>query len=239
MLALLGDPSKRARLAAFAKSDAARHLKVPLGMLLLRAERGEQFEVVDDPAWFTLMGGDIGWADYSYKRDEALDRLSTLGLLFAAVGLGGLVLVFDEAETIDQLWNIRSRLSAYEVMGRLCRLRSIWCVFGITDRFDRVIQNDVAKDAALLNRTGQHAAWFIRAWSNAHLPTLTPPIVDGKNAHALANAVVRLYRMAYPSASVEDHVVRGCVDEWKANPSRNPRRLIRVLIHRLDAARSL
>jgi hypothetical protein len=239
MLALLGDPSKRARLAAFAKSDAARHLKVPLGMLLLRAERGEQFEVVDDPAWFTLMGGDIAWADYSYKRDEALDRLSTLGLLFAAVGLGGLVLVFDEAETIDQLWNIRSRLSAYEVMGRLCRLPSIWCVFGITDRFDRVIQNDVAKDAALLNGTGQHAAWFIRAWSNAHLPTLTPPIVDGKNAHALANAVVRLYRMAYPSASVEDRVVRGCVDEWKANPSKNPRRLIRVLIHRLDAARSL
>ena len=239
ILALLSDPSKRPKLASFARSDAARHLKGPLSTLISRAERGEQFEVVDDPAWFTLMGGDIAWADYSYKRDEALERLSTLGQLFAAVGLGGLVLVFDEAETIDQLWNIRSRISAYEVLGRLCQLPSVWCVFGITERFDRVIQDDTAKNAALMNGTGQHAGWFIRAWSQAQLPTLTPPIVDGTNAHDLANAVVRLYRMAYPNASVEDRVIRGCVDEWKANPSKNPRRLIRVLIHRLDAVRSL
>jgi len=239
ILALLNDPSKRAKLAAFARSDAARHLKTPLSALVSRSERGEQFELVDDPVWFMLMGGDIAWADYPYKRNEALERMSVLGRLFAAVGLGGLVLVFDEAETIDQLWNIRSRLSAYDVLGRLCQLPSVWCVFGITERFDRVIQNDLDNNAAALSTVGPDGAWFMRAWSRSQLPTVTPPIVDGTNARDLAKAVVGLYGIAYPNTTVEDRTVHRCVEEWKANPSQNPRRLIRLLIHRLDAMRSL
>jgi hypothetical protein len=239
IVAVLNDSAKRAKLAAFVRSSAATHLKTPLTALLSRSERGEQFELVDDPAWFMLMGGDIAWADYPYKRAEALERLSVLGRLFAAVGLGGLVLVFDEAETIEQLWNIRSRVVAYDVIGQLCQLPSVWCVFGVTDRFDRVIRTDLENNGAALRNAGPDGGWFLRAWSRAQLPILTPPVVDGTNATDLGNAVVRLYRIAYPGTPREDQLVQRSVEEWRANPSQNPRRLIRVLIHRLDSIRPL
>jgi len=134
------------------------------------------------------MSREQNWVTFGEHRRE---RVRVLGGLFAAVGLGGLVLVFDEAETIDQLWNIRSRLSAYDVLGRLCQLSSVWCVFGITQRFDRVIKNDVDNNAGALSSAAPDGAWFIRSWSRSQLSSITPPVVDGANARDLANAVVR------------------------------------------------
>jgi hypothetical protein len=202
-----------------------------------RFHDGEQLELLDDPAWFVLTGGDLAWADYTYKRDDAIERLGALAQLLRAVGLGGVVLIFDEAETIDQLWNIRSRVGAYTVLGRLSRLPAVWCVFGITARFDRTVGEDLSRIASERLNLSTEADWFLECWSKGRFRIIVPPAVDRTNAAELANAVGRLYRLAYPSMPVDEKLIRGCLQEWNRNPSQNPRRLIRLLIHRLDVIR--
>jgi BREX system ATP-binding protein BrxC/D len=83
-------------------------------------------------AWTILRGADLSWSDDASKREKALSRIAALARMCHAIGLKGLVLILDEAETIDQLWNIRSRLSAYHVLGRLFEMESLWCVLGST-----------------------------------------------------------------------------------------------------------
>jgi hypothetical protein len=239
LLAVLQNEAKRSGLASFANSSAAGSLAAPLRSLIAKHESGEALMADEDRAWFSLTGGDIAWADYAYKRTEALSRIAVLARLCVAVGLGGLVVVFDEAETIEQLWDIRSRRGAYNVLGHLCRCQGLWAVFSITHRFERVIASDLA--AGILNDggIGSEGAWFLSAWSRRELPKVSPPSVDPTNAYDLAQRVSALYSSAYPKAPADKELVVRCVKEWTNNPTQNPRRLIRVLVHRLDAARAL
>ena len=108
--------------------------------------------LIDHPAWTRLTGEDLSFADYSYLRDKALQRLQELARLSRAMGCRGLVVLFDEVETVDQLWNIVSRMGAYRVLGTLCRMKYVWCVFAITDRFERAIDSDL--DDGILNQPG-------------------------------------------------------------------------------------
>jgi hypothetical protein len=237
--ALLNDVSKRTRLISFANSRPASPVKRSLRLILGRFEDGACVELLDDPAWFVLTGGDLAWADYAYKRNDALERLASLAQMLKAVSLGGLVIVFDEAETVDQLWNIRSRLGAYSVLGQLCRIPGVWCVFGITARFDRTLAADLDRIRSEGMSVGADADWFLRGWARGEFRTLLPPTVDHTNVTQLARAIERLYRVAYPSVTVDDKLIRRCVQEWIQNPSQNPRRLIRRLVHCLDIMRPI
>jgi hypothetical protein len=236
---LLNDAAARARVRTFADSGKAGDLYGPLHVLCSRYERGENLELMDDPAWGTLYGTDLSWADYSYKREQATARIGSLGRLFAAVGMDGLVVVFDEAETIDQLWNVRSRMSAYVVLGRLCQLDAVWPIFGITERFELTIENDLDSGALQYDFASESATWFLKTWQKGQFNILEPPSVDARNARALARAVAKLYESAYSDLRADDRLIDRCVEEWLKNPGRNPRRLIRVLIHRMDAGRQL
>ena len=239
LLGLLHTDASRARLAAFAVSDAACDLGWPLHDLCTRFASGDSMGVFDERAWSVLLGADLSWADYMYKREQALVRIGCLGKMFAAVGLGGLVVVLDEAETIDQLANIRSRMSAYGVLGRLCRLQSVWCLFGITERFDAIIHHDLERGALDYSFANEDAIWFLRRWKKGEFKTVKPPSLDVAGGRSLAVSILGLYATAYPGKYSEENVLRQCVDEWAKNPSRNPRRLIRVLIHQLDVDRPL
>ncbi len=239
LLALLQNDSKRSQLQAFANSSAAGILAAPLRTLVSKYESGEALMADEDPAWFALTGGDIAWADYAYKRADALSRIAILARLCVSVGLGGLVVVFDEAETIEQLWDIRSRRAAYNVLGHLCRCPGLWAVFSITQRFERVIASDLAGGVLNDGGVGPEGAWFLAAWSRRELPKMSPPPVDPTNAYDLAQRVSALYATAYPNARADKDLIVRCVKEWANNPTQNPRRLIRVLVHRLDAARAL
>lgn len=188
-------------------------------------------------AWTYLLGGDISSMDYAYKRREAVSRFELLAVIMRAIGLGGLVLLFDEAETIDQLWNVRSRLSAYSVLGQLCQMQFVWCVFGVTERFDRTIQLDLSRDLQNWNITGENAKWFLQSWEKNRFASTVPPSLNSRSAKELARAVEDIYEAGYPDLA--KGVADRCVDEWSRNPSRNPRRLIRLIIHRLDLARPL
>jgi len=204
---------------------------------LVRATREEAFhEIGGHWCWTPLLGADIAAMDYAYKREQALARLGALGILLRALGFGGLVLLFDEAETIDQLWNVRSRLAAYDVLGRLCHTDALWCIFAVTERFDRTIHLDLARDVLSDPTCSQHAQWFLRAWSSNRFDTIRLPELDQTVAIQIAGAVARIYEVAY--GRYPENLPDRCVREWSANPARNPRRLMRLLIHRLDLART-
>lgn len=239
LIGMLRDERERERLANFALKAEAGDLRSPLIWLCCNVIVGDQLELMDDRSWSVIYGADLSWADYSYKRDQAIARIATLGRMFEATGRDGLVIVFDEAETIDQLWNIRSRLSAYSVLGELCQLPATWCVFGITERFDRTIDADLDRGSSLYESVSDSGKWFLRAWQRGDFEIIDPPTLDARSARTLAVEIVRLYGNAYEQMQVEDRLLDRSVEEWLRNPSRNPRRLVRTLIHRLDASRKI
>jgi hypothetical protein len=222
---------------AYAATAAAGELGWPLWSLCASYDAGERIELGNHSAWRALQGDDISWSDHASKRHKALGRIESLASLCRATGHKGLVLLFDEAETIDQLWNVRSRMSAYSVLGRLSKIQATWSVYGITERFERTVGKDIeyAAGAALLDPAAQN---FLRQWRDGQFSIVKPPAIDASCARVLADAVASLYTDAYDIAA-SDAVVARCLDEWGRNPGRNPRRLVRSLIHELDLIRPL
>lgn len=233
MTDVLADEGGRRQLAAFIGSKSAGDLGSALSSLLAAAEGNAVIGTLDHPAWRILAGADLSWSDHSSKREKALDRFAVLAALFRALGLGGLVLILDEAETIDQLWNVRSRSSAYATLGRLLREPAIWCVLGTTDRFDRTIERDLAVEV------GRDAAWFLGIWRRRAEGLTTPPKIDARNGRLLAERICALYEDAYGTVGDIPGLVDGCVTEWARNPVRNPRRLLRSVVSALDRRRPL
>jgi len=235
---LLMDEEKRFDLLRCARRGLRGHLAPAILTLCAECANGDRFQLDDHPAWTTVLGGDLGWADYPYKRDAAIERLGGVAQLFRALGFGGLTIAFDEAETIDQLWNIRSRVSAYGVLGRLSDLDSVWCIVGITGRFEKTIDADLARGIVTEPRLPEGAKRFLDSWQRRAFEICSAPGIDLSGARSLAATVTRTYEHAF-GVHVERKVAAECVEEWARNPSRNPRRLIRLLIHRLDSRRSL
>lgn len=188
-------------------------------------------------AWSVLLGTDLAWADYAYKREKALQRLADLGACLAAGGAGGLVLQLDELETMDQLWNVRSRIGAYRVLGRLVATRFVLPFFAVTDRFHRLVEWDL-KFRNLLDDPllPADARTFLVGWQCRDFPTLSPPALTGGLAHALVEKIAELYRVTY-GRGVPPVDREAVIREWMRSPVRSPRTLIRRTIHELDILR--
>lgn len=224
----------RAALARFADSSDSGDLSWPLQQLCRAAEQPERlFE--EQYAWTTLLGLDLSWSNYAYKRRAALSRIRALARMFAAVGLGGLVVLFDEAETIDQLWNVRSRATAYATIGGLCQARALWCVFGITKRFERTVDDDLRRLSGGLS-IEPDGEWFLANWRDRYFQVTAPPGLHDGLGPEIAMRVATLYADAY-GMRIDQNEVSKCVQEWASNPARNPRRLIRLVVEKLDKNR--
>ncbi len=188
-------------------------------------------------AWSVVMGADLAWADYAYKREKALGRIEDLGGLLAAVGNGGLVLELDELETLEQLWNYRSRLGAYWTLGRLTGMNRVLPFFAVTDRFRRQIDSDISFRGTLDDPgLSQSALRFLEAWVNKRFPTLKPVAITSVLPRTLVGRTVELYESCYgPLNGTPDP--QEVVSWWVRSPVRSPRTLIRKAIHWLDIAR--
>jgi hypothetical protein len=189
-------------------------------------------------AWSVVMGADLVWADYGYKREKALGRISDLGECLAALGMGGLVLELDELETLEQLWNYRSRLGAYSILGRLVAMNHVLPFFAVTDRFRWQIDSDI-RFRGTLNDPGlsQSALRFLEAWIKERFPKLRPVVMTPALARTLVGRIVDLYEGCYgPLDGVPDpqEVVRS----WAGSPVRSPRTLIRRAVFQLDLIRN-
>ena len=219
----------------FSSSSLARAIRE----LLRSRQGGGSLALIDHPAWTRLTGEDLSFADYSYLREKALRRLQELARLSQVLGCGGLVVLFDEVETVDQLWNITSRMGAYRVLGTLCRMEYVWCIFAITDRFVRAIDADL--DDGILNqpRLASEAKYFLQSWKRRNLCVIQPPTIGVRQADELGRRILSLYDKAHGPNAVEKNRFDGCIQAWCANPSANPRTLIRSVIHQLDVARSV
>lgn len=238
ILRLLHINELRERIYEFSESDEAGEVGWAVRTLCDEFQDHGALGLANHIAWGILRGADVSWSDDASKREKALSRIDGLARMCQAIGLKGLVLILDEAETIDQLWNIRSRLSAYHVLGRMFEMKSLWCVLGSTFRFDRTIRSDLARDVLGAATITPAARKFLQGWTNEQYRMMEPPAITRRRAQELALMITSLYQSAYSSTDTDD-IRERCLDEWMRNPVRNPRRLVRLLIHRLDVSRKL
>ena len=235
----LSDATTRRRLLDFSELSSAGELGWRLRALDSVYGRDDESVLDSEWAWAVLLGGDLSWADYQYKRVRALSRLRSLAHMLRHGGLGSLVVTFDEAETIDQLSSVRSRLIAYDVLGQMVSMDGLWCLFGITDRFRRTVDADIARGATDWVIASPAARRFLTAWQRNGFEIVEPPVIDRQLARTLATRVASLYSQAYAADEANGDFIASCVEEWARNPSRDPRRLIRLVIHRLDCRRAV
>jgi hypothetical protein len=229
----------RQRMYEFSRTAEAGDLAWAVRTLHDEFESCRGLGLANHDAWALLRGADLSWSDDAAKRERALSRIASLACLCRAMGLKGLVLILDEAETIDQLWNIRSRQSAYAVLGRLFQMESLWCVLGSTLRFDRTIRADLSNNLLANTVVSPHAMSFLQGWQREQYQIIEPPVINRQRARELAGAVTSLYQLAYRHVNGNVALGERCVEDWMQNPVRNPRRLIRLLVHRLDVTRGL
>lgn len=239
LLDWLRDTNSRDEIQIFTWSSEIDGFTRPLQSLCDRAEQTGHLSVVDDAAWTILLGEDLSWADYAYKRNKALTRISELVRLLKVKGAAGLVLMFDEMETIDQLWNIRSRMGAYSVFGKLCQMRGVWCIVAITARLERTIREDYER--GILTRDGltENAKWFLTSWKEGGLNVVVPPVLNSEAATQLGRKIYEVYTRAYETKPGDVSRLERCIDDWNKNPGRNPRVLIKSVVHELDCLRPL
>jgi hypothetical protein len=184
------------------------------------------------------MGTDLAAADYGYKRDKALRRIVHLGQCLHAIGSGGLVLALDEAETLEQLWNSRSRIGAYATLGNLTSMAYVVPIFAITERFERQIRQDVSiKNILRQAAMPIPATQFLTSWTRGEYPRLTATTLTPQLASLLVQRIITLYYQTYGTPRRETDFSR-LIRSWSASPTRNPRNLIRHAVHTLDLARA-
>lgn len=230
------DESRRKALLQFAWAAESGALGAALKSIILASRELHSDVLVDGPGWDVVGGVDL--APFDYKRLKALERIAMLARLLRALGGKGLVIVLDEVETVDQLWNRLSRMGAYQTLGALCRSDATWAVFGVTDRFGRRVQRDL-DNGLLVYAPTDDASQFLRTWRASGYRVVAPPAVTDVHAEHLVDCIVGAYRSAYSDAPIDRAEASAVLTAWKRNPSRNPRRLIRTLIDALDARRPL
>ena len=238
ILYVIGQKRLRDLLAEHARKGQFGEFSSALADLCWRFDAKQEIDIGNHELWTLLYGMDLCWSDHPSKRDKAISRIGLIALFCRTIGLKGLVLMLDEAETIDQLWNIRSRISAYHVLGSLFQMESLWCVLGTTMRYDRTITTDIDNDILSYDLGSAEASEFLKRWKSNRYQRFEPPKIDSRLARTLASAVASLYEAAYGRLDRIETLIDSCLGEWSRNPSKNPRRLIRLLIHTFDLQRS-
>lgn len=198
-------------------------------------EAGETARIGAHWGWRLLTGADFAGSDYAYRRERALERIAWTARALFSLGAGGLAIFLDELETIDQLWNRRSRAVAYETLGRLSVMPHVWCVFGITERFLRVVYDDARSEVYTNSRESGQA--FLKRWRHAEVRMIAPPSIARTDAHRLAQRVSALYRQTYEVGVVPDQ--HELIQRWLQGATLNPRRLVRAIVDAHDRARPL
>jgi Protein of unknown function (DUF2791). len=232
----LSSRATRHAIQEFAESEQSGSLSAALRVICARYKLSQGLDYGGDTAWNILLGADLAWS--TSKRPHALNRMREMAALMRVIGSAGMIAVFDEAESIDQLFNRLSRSGAYETLGSLCAQNDTLCIFGITRRFQLRVAQDATPNISLFSHI-KSAANFLTAWQAGRYSIVEPPQIAGTEAGRLADLVASIYRDAYPETEFLAEDIDGAVARWNMNPHRNPRRLVRAVIDTLDARRSL
>ncbi|MGH8736739.1 MAG: hypothetical protein ACREVC_05195 [Burkholderiales bacterium] len=82
------------------------------------------------------------------------------------------------------------------------------------------------------------AEWFLSNWKKRSFTLLQPPSIEGGYAAEVVDRVAALYKDAH-KCEPRPELLKEALQAWSKNPIRNPRRLIRSVVERLDESRAL
>lgn len=236
---LLQDARLNELLARFAGEQAD-----PFGVALRDLHRahaqGDALLLGRSWAWSILLGTDLTVRDDAGRKAAAVRRLAALAGLMRACGYGGLVILGDEMESLAQLWSSASRASAYNAMGFLFGLPSVLWVLGAAGNFERMVAYDLDQSMPASWRMKDTGRAFFEQWCAGEFRRVTPPTLGPEDAEQLARVVAEVYAAGYGLAGPDiDASLSTVVRDWSVDPSRNPRRLARGLVEKLDCLREL
>ena len=177
-----------------------------------------------------LLGGDLSWGDYNYFKNKAINRIVELGNLINVIGYTGIMIQFDEVETISQLWNVVSRRGAYRTFYSFLTSINIWPVFASTQKFYSLIISDYY--SGILDKD-----WMAKKFAGSLLKIkiIHPPLINNDISRRLSNKICKLYNSVYEFE--KQHDFNQIIDHWSRMPFKNYRRLIRLAIDYLDRSR--
>lgn len=188
--------------------------------------------------WSILLGGDLTLRDDQGRKSAAVLRMAALAELMGACGFGGLVILGDELESLGQLWSSASRASAYNAMGSLFALPSVLWVLGAAGNFQRMVDFDIGQGMPTSWRLKNPGHSFFVRWSAGEFRRLSPPSLGRKEGDHLAGLIAELYEVGYgPDHRRVGDSLAAVVRAWCEDPGRNPRRLARGIVEKLDQAR--
>ena len=188
------------------------------------------FEGHEDYAIQILLGSDLYWASYDYKKRKALERLNDMGEFLQCLGYSGLMIQFDELESIDQLPSITSRRSAYTYLYYIINLKHVLPVFASTEKLNRVLKLDLESNRLHYMSAKRVVQQFL------NIDALEPPEINLSRGRVLAERIERLYRGVYKVAH-STKIQTEVVERWSRMAYNNPRRLIRNVVNHLDLRR--
>jgi BREX system ATP-binding protein BrxC/D len=124
------------------------------------------------------------------KNDSYVLMIQSLGIILKKLGYKGLVLLFDEAESIAQL-RLASRAKSYHLLDQFFQGKdSIFSIFAFTDDFFDKVENesyDEKKDIFALN--------YAQHWHNLNILRLND--FSSNQWKCLLDRLIQLYSQAY------------------------------------------
>ena len=217
-----------------------------LGNLITHLVRGQQKELVVRWAQTSFERAGIGHhilamanatdrADYAYHRSviDAHDikhrsgtynyhllyeRLAMMASFCCAIGLSGLVVLFDELESVATLLrNVLSRLRAYEILNRLTDISSFpscYFCFAIVPDFTRKI-NDFDHGYAHRYYRSSHpiACTFMDTWVSSGVNLIHIPRIDKVDNRELCYRLRAVHQQAY-SWRADDKISLEFIDSF-------------------------
>ncbi len=166
--------------------------------------------------------------------DAVLPQYDTCRFLANEVGFGGLVLLLDEAENINQQYDIRGRRKSYDTLSRFIHHPNILPIMFVTDRLLYQVEEDYERGRreGWSNWTPEAKAFVTRF---REIEPVKPPVLTDHLAQTLVTSIESLYETAYSSAT-PTFSTKSVLDHWRQTPTRSIRLLVRLAINELDLA---
>jgi hypothetical protein len=185
-----------------------------------------------EPGWLQALGHNYRSPDYPYQHPKSRALLEEIATFLNDIGMGGLVLLLDEAENINQQYDIRGRRKSYDTLARFMEHPHILPIMFVTDRLHYQVEEDCER--------GEEVDWdnwtleseeFVTRFRD--LEPMRPPRLTDRTAEKLVSNIHGLYRTAY--SSLPSHFsAQSVLTHWRQTPTRSVRLLVRLTINELD-----
>ena len=168
-------------------------------------------------------------------RDTCMSFLVGFCKMAKTIGYSGWILLFDEAESIMELWTRKARDTAYDNMRNLdenrYKLKSFYVVFGGTPEFFSDSERGIPSFQALNERISHYWSTIRRSYRS---PILMLDVLQRREYFYVLKRVVKIYNEAYETKTyIGDDILHKFLTPLLEAKS-TPRSVIRKFIAYLD-----